>query len=55
MFLIPAVGGIPGALKTRPPSPAPSGIQSAFLPLRQDCEQKLFNDRSKGFGQQPVE
>jgi hypothetical protein len=50
-FLIPAVGGIPGALKTRPPGPAASGIQSAYLPLR---EQKRFNDRSKGFGQQPV-
>jgi hypothetical protein len=33
-FLIPAVGGIPGALKTRPPGPAASGIQSAYLPLR---------------------
>ena len=35
-FLIPAVGGIPGALTTRPAGPAASGIQSAYLPLRQD-------------------
>jgi hypothetical protein len=27
---------VPGALKTRPPGPAASGIQSAHLPLRQD-------------------
>jgi hypothetical protein len=35
-FLISADGGIPGALKTRPPGSAASGIQSAYLSLRQD-------------------
>ena len=33
-FLIPAAGGIPGALKTRPLGPAENGIQSAYPPLR---------------------
>ena len=36
MFLIPAAGGIPGALKTRLLGSAESGIQSAYHLLRQD-------------------
>ena len=40
--LIPAVGGVPGALRTRPPGLVASGIQSAYLPICQYRWAKTF-------------
>ena len=40
--LIPVVGGVPGALRIRPPGLVASGIQSAYLPLCQYRWAKTF-------------
>jgi hypothetical protein len=41
---------VPGALKTRPPG---SNFKALIFHFAKIDKQKRFNDRSKGFGQQP--